>query len=99
MSLVRDSRARRRSSCTAYETANTARLANGCRFVCCDDCSTKRELLDVILRVPYVDEFRREQNATSDNGRRRRASSMRVRVRVRASVSRLRSSFLCLCRC
>ena len=55
MTSVRDSWARRRSSRTACENADTARLADGCQFICCDDCSTTLQLLDVILHVPYVD--------------------------------------------
>ena len=48
---------RRRSSNAACAPAETACIAKGCRFVCCDDCSNKHELFDVILRVPYVNEF------------------------------------------
>ena len=69
----------RRSSFGASATAETARLAKCCRLVCCDDCSTKLELLDVILHVPYVDGdgVTRTQPATT--------AVIDVRVRVRAT--------------
>ena len=49
----------RRHSSHAQLTKSRLSVAKGCQFVCCNDCSTKLELLDVILRVPYVDKLRR----------------------------------------
>ena len=86
---VRDSSMRCASSVAIRRMRNLLEIARlsvvkGCQFVCCDDCSTKRELLDVILRVPYVDKV---LGVTKPHPATLAAISVRrARLRVRATV-------------